>query len=99
MSREDEKLLEDAGWEVECESPMEFRHFDGSFAKGQAALCVLSDLKHEYDTVSPKFEYKWEQLKGNILEQLNAFGEEGWELVSSFQEVHWTNTYFKRIKQ
>lgn len=35
-----QKLLERNGWTVECESPFEIRHKDGSFAKGQAADIV-----------------------------------------------------------
>ena len=37
-------LLERHGWEVECESPFEIRHEDGSFATKQAATIVLSAL-------------------------------------------------------
>jgi hypothetical protein len=28
------------GWTIECESPYELRHVDGSFASGQAAYIV-----------------------------------------------------------
>jgi len=44
---EDKKLLEDNGWEVECESPFEIRTKDGSFASGEAAYIVLDNLKSE----------------------------------------------------
>lgn len=47
MGRKDEKLLESHGWTVECESPFEIRHKDGSFATGQAADIVLAFLKEE----------------------------------------------------
>lgn len=33
------------GWVIECESPLEIRHTDGSFATGQAARLVLDGLK------------------------------------------------------
>lgn len=46
---EDLKLLEDNGWEVECQSPFEIRTKDGSFASGEAAHIVLCDLKSERD--------------------------------------------------
>lgn len=36
MKAEEEKLLEENGWTVECESPLEMRHEDGSLATGQA---------------------------------------------------------------
>lgn len=35
------KALEANGWVMECESPLEFRHEDGSFASGQAAQLVM----------------------------------------------------------
>jgi flagellar basal body rod protein FlgG len=44
---EEEQLLEENGWTVECESPLEIRHKDGSFATGQAASIVLSYLQSE----------------------------------------------------
>lgn len=47
MKKEDEELLNKAGWEVECESPFEIRHEDGSFATQQAAEIVLDALKEE----------------------------------------------------
>ena len=47
---ENYKLLEENGWEVECESPFEIRYEDGgAFASGCAADLVLWDLKHERD--------------------------------------------------
>jgi hypothetical protein len=47
MNTEDEKLLEDNGWEVECESPFEISTKDGCFARGQAANIILNDMKYE----------------------------------------------------
>ncbi len=35
-----EEILENEGWIIECESPYELRHVDGSFASGQAAYIV-----------------------------------------------------------
>lgn len=47
MTWEDDlNLLEDNGWEVECESPFEIRTKDGSFASGEAAMIVLNNLKY-----------------------------------------------------
>lgn len=45
MNKEDIKLLEFHGWIVECESPFEVRHEDGSFASGQAADVLLLAVK------------------------------------------------------
>ena len=41
------EILEDNGWIIECESPFEIRHEDGS--TGQAANIVLYFLKPEED--------------------------------------------------
>jgi hypothetical protein len=41
----DKQLLEIYDWVIECESPFEIRHEDGSFATGQAASIVLDYLK------------------------------------------------------
>ena len=50
MNEEDIKLLEENGWQVECESPFEIRYEDGgAFASGFAAQIVLDELKHEKD--------------------------------------------------
>lgn len=44
MYPRDIKLLKLNGWEIECESPFEIRHSDGSFARDQAANIVLESL-------------------------------------------------------
>ena len=56
---EDEKLLEDNGWVVECQSPFEIRYEDGgAFASGLAADIVLDDLKHERDNAFSRQDMK-----------------------------------------
>lgn len=48
MTPADQKLCSDAGWDVECESPLKFRHAEtGSFASGLAAICVLAYAREE----------------------------------------------------
>lgn len=40
------KLLEDNGWVLECESPFEMRHINGSFITTlSAALIILEEIK------------------------------------------------------
>jgi len=39
------KILKAAGWQIECESPFEIRHSDGSFATNQAASIVSEYIK------------------------------------------------------
>lgn len=47
MKDEDEKLLEENGWTVNCWSPFEISTIEGSFASGEAAYMVLSELKRD----------------------------------------------------
>lgn len=48
MNSEDEALLSANGWTVECYSPFEIRHDDGSFGSGQAARYTLDALQAEH---------------------------------------------------
>ena len=41
----DKELLETNGWVIECESPFEIRHEDGSFATLNAAYIVVEELR------------------------------------------------------
>jgi hypothetical protein len=45
MSDDDERLIEARGWIVECYSPLEIRHEDGSFASLNAAEILVMWLK------------------------------------------------------
>ena len=49
MNEEDKKILQHAGWSVDCESPFELRHCEGSYATGQAASLVLLDVRSEHE--------------------------------------------------
>jgi hypothetical protein len=51
MNSDDEKLLEENGWIIECESPFEISTKDGSFARDEGAYIVLESLKYERDNV------------------------------------------------
>lgn len=42
------KFIESQGWTMECESPLELRHEDGSFASQQAAQHLLTNLSTEF---------------------------------------------------
>lgn len=53
MNVRDEKMLELNGWHVECYSPFEIRHEDGSFATGQAAHMVVANLWDDPDAERP----------------------------------------------
>jgi hypothetical protein len=47
MDQDTEKLLKENGWVVECFSPLEISHEDGSFASGSAAKILISQLQEE----------------------------------------------------
>ena len=47
MNKENEYILEENGWVVECHSPLEIRHKDGSFATLNAAKIVIETILHE----------------------------------------------------
>ena len=47
MNESTESKLAEYGWTIECESPLEVRHEDGSFASGQAAEIVIDFLMAE----------------------------------------------------
>ncbi len=42
----DEELLNSFGWSIECESPLEVSHTDGSFASGQAVKYLIDGLRN-----------------------------------------------------
>jgi hypothetical protein len=43
-----QKYLEDNQWTIECESPLEVRHAEGSFATNYAAKVLLNELHSQY---------------------------------------------------
>jgi hypothetical protein len=45
----DEKLLEKYGWSLDCESPLEVSHKDGSFARHLPAELLIDHLKEVYE--------------------------------------------------
>ncbi len=54
MDHKLETFLGDLGWTIECESPLEIRHTDGSFATLQAADYLILGLKQDYNFEQPK---------------------------------------------
>jgi NurA-like 5'-3' nuclease len=75
----DKKILESNGWVIECESPFEIRHEDGSFASGQGALSVLYTLKpkiknsNECDDCGSRNAkpWQWNWGRGNEIDYAN----------------------------
>lgn len=45
-----DEILKDEGWTVECESPFEIRHIDGSFVSGLGAVHLVESLREERTT-------------------------------------------------
>jgi hypothetical protein len=69
-----EELLAKYGWVVECESPLEIRHNDGSFASGQASHIVVMHYRDaaEYESAGlEKVKREFEcDLWRTVLEQV-----------------------------
>lgn len=72
-----EPILERAGWTVECQSPLEIRHEDGSFASGIAANIVIEDVLAESRDA-------FENLQYNISEVISMFEEDTGKMVGCF---------------
>ena len=59
MNKEDEKILNKHGWQVECESPFEIRNEEEeAFATNSAAKMVLASLREEEEELQNKEEEK-----------------------------------------
>lgn len=43
-----DELLAEAGWVIDCESPFEITHPEGSSATGLGAICVVATLRQEW---------------------------------------------------
>jgi hypothetical protein len=48
MTKNDRNILEAKGWTVECESPLEIRHEDGSFATNKAAKYTIAGIVKDH---------------------------------------------------
>jgi hypothetical protein len=46
-NKTNEEILSEDGWEIECESPLEIRNVDVSFATLNAAKIVIDSLKYD----------------------------------------------------
>jgi len=44
-----DELCDKYGWTIECKSPLEIRHADGSFASGRSADVLVWYLRDQYD--------------------------------------------------
>lgn len=58
-----DKLLEKNGWTIECQSPFEIRHYDGSFATMNAAYAIVENLRNssileEMSALRDAFKFK-----------------------------------------
>jgi len=80
-----EALLKDLGWEIECESPLEIRHEDGSFASGYAAIILYDHLEEEN---SESFK-----VRERLREIINT---NSWIKVKKFDE---SQSRFRRFPQ
>ncbi len=70
MKQQDIEFLEENGWIVECESPLEIRDQEtGSFATGYAAKCVLASLREEEKENQKQKEFKLNPIVRQIMKE------------------------------
>jgi hypothetical protein len=73
MDQRDIDLLEQNGWEVECESPFEIRHEESnSFATNAAAYTVLVNIRENNGDTPTRKEYTF-TINDDINFLLNNF--------------------------
>ena len=81
-----DKMLKKHGWTVECQSPFEMRHEDGSVATGQAASLVWESVHAaEKDADGLKFNVCMVHNNITLLESMKRYDEEGYETISVFR--------------
>lgn len=96
-------LLKKNGWSIECESPLEIRHEDGSFATEQAARYVIDGLCEE-DIIE-----RYESIMGNYSPQevhrlMNVSYMEGIRLARKgvpddyISELCWYSEHWDKFK-
>lgn len=51
-----EQFIENQGWTIVCQSPLELSHEDGSFASMQAAKLALSQLNEDFLEENPEYK-------------------------------------------
>lgn len=84
MAHTQEAFLAALGWTVECESPFEIRHEDGSFASGQAASMTLlvlqqdaqAEADHAAGQAASKTVTELNRLIGDVLALRDAAAKE-----------------------
>lgn len=52
ITKELKEYLKDEGWTIECETPLEVHHEDGSSATGLGASIVVDYYRKEMDYIS-----------------------------------------------
>jgi hypothetical protein len=56
-------MVKEMGWTVECESPIELRHEDGSFASGQAAYVMLNEIHQDWSRLQEENKADKEEIR------------------------------------
>ena len=77
MHKIHEEHLESLGWIMECESPLEIRHEDGSFATGRAAQHILDDIR--WPTIYEKWVHPDLDLTCSYVDHVPSSVEHVWE--------------------
>lgn len=76
-----EPILNRYGWTLECESPLEIRHKDSSFASGVAAKIMINHIVSESLDI-------YEELQYNLSECIMDFEESQRKVVGCFLFLH-----------
>lgn len=68
MNDENLKLLEENGWEIECQSPFEIRHRDGAFVTLYGIQYVIDGLRLEKNDFFGKLELIKDAYKAELID-------------------------------
>lgn len=77
MHKLHEEYLESKGWTLECESPLEIRHEDGSFATLNAAQQILDSMR--WPSIYEKWYHPDLELTCSYLDYVPSSLEHVWE--------------------
>ncbi len=50
-SVDNDVVLKKFGWSIDCQSPFDISHIDGSYATGQGAYIILEALKEQFNLI------------------------------------------------
>ena len=82
-------IIEKLGWTLECESPLEISHSDGTFARGLAAEYTIDGLiADNEELITPEDFVATEFEEWFILDLLATAESEGFELSEEEAKIY-----------